>query len=47
LDANALAERTKNYLTKDEVKAVMGRRDKIVTHFQKMVAEKGENEVLY
>ena len=47
LDANALAEKTKSYLTKDEVKAVMARRDKIVAQFQKMIAEKGENEVLY
>jgi hypothetical protein len=47
LDANALTEKTKNYLTKDEVKAVMARRDKIVAQFQKMIAEKGENEVLY
>jgi hypothetical protein len=47
LDANALTEKTSHYLTKDEVKAVMARRDKIVALFQKMVAEKGENEVLY
>jgi hypothetical protein len=47
LDANALTEKTAHYLTKDEVKAVMARRDKIVAQFQKMVAEKGENEVLY
>ena len=47
LDANELTEKTKKYLTKDEVKAVMARRDKIVAQFQKMVAEKGENEVLY
>jgi hypothetical protein len=47
LDANALAEKTKGYLTKDEVKAVMMRRDKIVAQFQKLIAEKGENEVLY
>jgi len=47
LDANGLAERTKNYLTKDEVKAVMVRRDKIVAHFQKMIAEKGKSELLY
>ncbi len=47
LDASALTEKTKNYLTKDEVKAVMARRDKIVAQFQKMIAEKGENEVLY
>ena len=47
LDANALTEKTKHYLSKDEVKAVMQRRDKIVAQFQKMIAEKGENEVLY
>ena len=47
LDANALTEKTKQYLTKDEGKAVMARRDKIVAQFQKMIAEKGENEVLY
>ena len=47
LDGNALTERTKNYLTKDEVKAVMARRDKIVAYFQELIAEKGENAVLY
>jgi hypothetical protein len=47
LDANEVTERTKKYLSKDEVKAVMARRDKIVAQFQKMIAEKGENEVLY
>jgi hypothetical protein len=47
LDANTLTEKTKGYLTKDEVKAVMMRRDKIVAQFQKMIAEKGEHEVLY
>jgi len=47
LDANDVATKTKHYLTKDEVKAVMARRDKIVDRFQKLVAEKGENQVLY
>jgi hypothetical protein len=47
LDANALTEKTKQYLTKEEVKTVMARRDKIVAHFQKLIAENGENEVLY
>ena len=47
LDDNELAEKTKHYLTKDEVKAVMARRDKIVEHFQKLISEKGEQEVLY
>jgi hypothetical protein len=47
LDGNELAERTKRYLTKDEVKALMARRDKIVAQFQKLISQKGENEVLY
>jgi hypothetical protein len=47
LDANQLAEKTKPYLTKDEVKGVMARRDKIVAYFQKLIAEKGESAVLY
>ena len=47
LDGNELAEKTKHYLTKDEVKALMARRDKIVAQFQKLISEKGENEVLY
>jgi hypothetical protein len=47
LDANELAAKTKDYLTKEEVKAVMARRDKIVAYFQKLISEKGEKEVLY
>jgi hypothetical protein len=47
LDANEVAVKTKRYLNKDEVKAVMARRDKIVEHFQKLISEKGEKEVLY
>ncbi|MDQ1389556.1 MAG: hypothetical protein QOF56_3010, partial [Acidobacteriaceae bacterium] len=47
LDVKALTEKTNRYLTNDEVKAVMMRRDKIVAQFQKLIAEKGENEVLY
>jgi len=47
LDANALTEKTTHYLTKDEVKAVMARRDKIVAQFQGMISQKGENQVLY
>jgi hypothetical protein len=47
LDGNELAARTKGYLTKDEIKAVMARRDKIVTQFEKLISEKGEKEVLY
>ena len=47
LDGNQVAEKTKHYLTKDEVKAVMARRDKIVAQFQKLSSEKGEKEVFY
>jgi hypothetical protein len=47
LDKNELATRTKGYLTKDEVGAVMARRDKIVTYFQKLIADSSENDVLY
>jgi hypothetical protein len=47
LDGNALAEKTKHYLSKDEVKGVMVRRDKIVAIIQQNIATKGEKEVLY
>jgi hypothetical protein len=47
LNGDELAERTKGLLSKAEVKAVMQRRDRIVEYFQKLIAEKGENEVLY
>jgi hypothetical protein len=47
LKADELAAKTKNYLTKSEVNAVMARRDKIVATFQTLIAEKGEQEVLY
>lgn len=36
-----------HYLNKMEIKAVMARRDKIVAHFDQLVAHKGEKEVLY
>jgi len=47
LDDKQLAEKTKHYLDKDEVKAVMVRRDKIVSRFQQLISEKGEAAVLY
>jgi hypothetical protein len=47
LKADELTEKTKNYLTKDEVNGVMARRDKIVATFQTLIAAKGEKEVLY
>lgn len=47
LNQDELLDKTKHYLNKDEVKALMARRDKIVDVFQKLIAQKGENEVLY
>jgi len=47
LKGDELAEKTKRYLTKTEVNAVMARRDKIVATFQSLIAQKGEKEVLY
>jgi hypothetical protein len=47
LDENEVTQKTKHYLNKEEVKAVMARRDKIVAQFQKLISEKGEKEVLY
>lgn len=47
LNESEVAEKTKHYLSKDEVKGVMARRDKIVVQFQKLISEKSENEVLY
>jgi hypothetical protein len=47
LDGNELAARTKHYLTKDEVKALMARRDKIVARFQQLISQQGEGAVLY
>jgi len=40
-------EKTRPHLTKSEVKALMGRRDKIVQAFQKMATQKGEGAVYY
>ncbi len=47
LSYDQVFEATKPYLTKDEVKALIARRDKMVVYFDKLVAEKGESEVLY
>ncbi len=47
LDAKELATRTRNYIGEAQLQAVMARRDKIVAHFQSLIADKGENEVLY
>jgi len=47
LKADEVAEKTRRYLTKDEINGVMARRDKIVAKFQSMIAQKGEKEILY
>jgi hypothetical protein len=47
LKADELSAKTKAYLTKDEVQAVMARRDKIVDRFQQLIKQKGESAVLY
>jgi hypothetical protein len=47
LDQAQVLEKTKPHLTKDEVKAVMARRDLIVAYFEQLIKEKGEEKVLY
>jgi hypothetical protein len=47
LKAEEVAERTRRYLTKDEINGVMARRDKIVAKFNSLIAQKGEKEILY
>lgn len=47
LSADEFAAKAKSYLTKEEIQAVMARRDLIVQSFQQKIAEKGEAEVLY
>lgn len=47
LDAKEVREKTAPHLTKGEIAGVMARRDKIVGHFEKLIADKGEDEVLY
>jgi hypothetical protein len=47
LSYDQVSDATKPYLTKDEVKALIARRDKMVAYFDKLVAQKGESQVLY
>ncbi len=47
LSYDQVFDATKPYLTKNEVRALIARRDKIVAYFDKLVAEKGESQVLY
>ncbi len=47
LDYDELLAKTKPHLNKSEVQGLMKRRDKIVAYFEKLIAQKGENAVLY
>jgi hypothetical protein len=47
LDRKVLAARVGNHLTKREIDGIMKRRDKIVAHFETLIAKKGEGAVLY
>jgi hypothetical protein len=47
LDRQALSAATKGLLTDDEVEGVMVRRDLILKYFEKLIAEQGEEAVLY
>ena len=47
LNENDVTQKTKLFLTKLEVQALMARRDKIVAYFQKLIAQEGESSVLY
>lgn len=47
LDEAEVSRVTKDRLTKSEVESLMARRDKIVAHFDQLIAQKGENTVLY
>lgn len=47
LDAVELKENTADWLTGEEVEAVMARRDKIIARFEDLVARLGEKAVLY
>jgi len=47
LDSEVVTASLGKYLNKKEVEGVMKRRDKIVAHFDKLIAEKGEAAILY
>ena len=44
LNGNELEEKTRHYLTKEEVQAVMARRDKIVARFDDLIKERGRKK---
>ena len=37
----------KDVLTNEEIEGLLGRRDQIIDHFDKLIAERGEDLVLY
>ena len=47
LDAAEVERVTKSHVEKSRIKALMKRRDKIVAHFDQLVKQKGEAEILY
>jgi hypothetical protein len=47
LDKEVAKKRLRPYLTNYEIEAIFKRRDKIVTHIQQMIAEQGEDKVLF
>ncbi len=47
LSAAEVREKTQPHLNASEVKALMKRRDKIVARFDNLIAQKGEDQVLY
>jgi len=47
LDIEEVEAKTEEYLTGPEIEGIMKRKEKILAHFDKLVAEKGEYAVLY
>jgi hypothetical protein len=47
LARDSLDQAVGDTLTKDEVRAVLGRREALVAHFDRLIAERGEAAVLY
>jgi hypothetical protein len=47
LDEATMEEQLRPYLSKTEIKAILGRRDKIVKFFEAAAQEKGEGAVMY
>jgi hypothetical protein len=47
LSADSVKTATANFLTKTELDAMMARRDLLVAHYKQLIAEVGEDKVLY